>query len=263
MAYVYRHIRLDKNQPFYIGIGSDCDFEYKRAYSKHNRGRLWRRIANKTEFEVDILFDEIELSFAKAKEIEFIELYKRINDGGILANVSAGGDGFFDPPKEFRQALAKRNIGNKYNFGKRHSEEAKKKITAALKARTTNVWVGRKHTDESRLRISESQKGKKLSDEHKAKISAFFKGKKYNLGKKHSEEVKAKLSEQRKGDKNANFKGFITAFKNDVPIGEFYGIKECSEKLKMDIGSISSCLTGKKKIAKGFTFKRINQSRVL
>ena len=29
MAYVYRHIRLDKNEPFYIGIGSDK--EYKRA----------------------------------------------------------------------------------------------------------------------------------------------------------------------------------------------------------------------------------------
>jgi hypothetical protein len=26
MAYVYRHIRLDKNEPFYIGIGSDSSF---------------------------------------------------------------------------------------------------------------------------------------------------------------------------------------------------------------------------------------------
>lgn len=30
MAYVYRHIRLDKNEVFYIGIGTDTK-NYKRA----------------------------------------------------------------------------------------------------------------------------------------------------------------------------------------------------------------------------------------
>jgi hypothetical protein len=29
MVYLYRHIRLDKNEPFYIGIGSDK--QYKRS----------------------------------------------------------------------------------------------------------------------------------------------------------------------------------------------------------------------------------------
>jgi hypothetical protein len=29
MAYVYRHIRLDKNEPFYIGIGSG-GYTFKR-----------------------------------------------------------------------------------------------------------------------------------------------------------------------------------------------------------------------------------------
>ena len=32
MAYLYRHIRLDKNEPFYIGIGSNELNNYKRAY---------------------------------------------------------------------------------------------------------------------------------------------------------------------------------------------------------------------------------------
>ena len=35
MAILYRHIRLDKNVPFYIGIGKDI----KRAYSKSNRNK--------------------------------------------------------------------------------------------------------------------------------------------------------------------------------------------------------------------------------
>ena len=34
MAYIYRHIRLDKNEPFYIGIGSDVEGKYKRANRK-------------------------------------------------------------------------------------------------------------------------------------------------------------------------------------------------------------------------------------
>jgi hypothetical protein len=31
MAYIYRHIRIDTNMPFYIGISNTND-EYKRAY---------------------------------------------------------------------------------------------------------------------------------------------------------------------------------------------------------------------------------------
>ena len=45
MAYLYRHIRLDKNEPFYIGIGSDE--QYGRANSKHNRNKLWNGVIKK------------------------------------------------------------------------------------------------------------------------------------------------------------------------------------------------------------------------
>lgn len=33
MAYIYRHIRLDANEPFYIGI-SKSNTNYKRAFQK-------------------------------------------------------------------------------------------------------------------------------------------------------------------------------------------------------------------------------------
>ena len=42
MAYVYKHIRLDNNTVFYIGIGSDK--KYKRAHSKCDRNLHWKRI---------------------------------------------------------------------------------------------------------------------------------------------------------------------------------------------------------------------------
>ena len=57
MAYVYRHIRLDKNEPFYIGIGSDMT--NKRANERARRSELWKKIVAKSEYEIEILMDGI------------------------------------------------------------------------------------------------------------------------------------------------------------------------------------------------------------
>jgi hypothetical protein len=43
MAYLYRHIRLDKNVPFYVGIGKS-DLNFNRAYSNKNRNTYWKNI---------------------------------------------------------------------------------------------------------------------------------------------------------------------------------------------------------------------------
>jgi len=93
MAYVYRHIRIDKNEPFYIGISSASN--YKRAKAKHNeRNPLWNKIVSKTEYEIEILFDNVDWEFACKKEKELIALYGRKNIGtGILANITNGGEG--------------------------------------------------------------------------------------------------------------------------------------------------------------------------
>ena len=91
MAYVYRHIRLDKNEVFYIGIGITNN--YKRAYSVECRNKIWQRIVAKTAYEVEIMLDDLTWEEACEKEKEFISLYKRIFDKGILANMATGGEG--------------------------------------------------------------------------------------------------------------------------------------------------------------------------
>jgi hypothetical protein len=112
MAYVYRHIRLDKNEPFYIGIGNDMT--NKRAKEKARRSNLWKKIIAKSDYEVEILFDDITYDEAKAKEIEFIELYGRIDLGnGTLANLTNGGDGTINPSQETRDKISKVNKGRK------------------------------------------------------------------------------------------------------------------------------------------------------
>lgn len=187
MAYVYRHIRLDKNEPFYIGIGSDSNGDYKRANDKNRwHNPLWKRITEKTGYEVEIMIDNIEWDVACSKEIEFIKLYGRIDRGtGTLANLTDGGDG---------------------NLGLVHSEEALKKISEASKGRVGH-WKGKKMSDEFKRKISESRKGKpnlKLRGRKGSKrMVELLKqrniGNSYHLGKKHTDESKKKMSDGMKG----------------------------------------------------------------
>tara|TARA_R110000822_G_scaffold46568_3_gene123797 strand:- start:302 stop:892 length:591 start_codon:yes stop_codon:yes gene_type:complete len=112
MPYVYRHIRLDKNEPFYIGIGSDMT--NKRANERARRSELWKKIVAKSDYEIEILFDDITYEEAKLKEIEFIKLYGRIDLGnGTLANLTNGGDGTINPSQETRDKISKVNKGRK------------------------------------------------------------------------------------------------------------------------------------------------------
>ena len=94
--YLYRHIRVDKNEPFYIGIGTKNkkQQEYHRANSKYKRNNFWKNIVNQTEYEVEILLESDNHDFIKQKEIEFIALYGRRDLGkGTLCNLTDGGEG--------------------------------------------------------------------------------------------------------------------------------------------------------------------------
>jgi len=100
MHYLYRHIRLDSNEVFYIGIGTkpksfkSIHIEFSRAYSKNTRSDFWKNIILKTPYEVEILFESDNYDFIKEKEIEFISLYGRRNlKQGSLVNLTDGGDG--------------------------------------------------------------------------------------------------------------------------------------------------------------------------
>jgi hypothetical protein len=149
MAYVYRHIRLDKNEPFYIGIGSDE--EYKRANTNTRRNKHWINIS-KFGYEVDILFDGLTWDEACVKEKEFISLYGRKDKNkGSLCNLTDGGDG---------------------SVGVIVSEYGRKQRSEFMKSR-----INKPITEETRLKLSLAHKGKSLSAEHKSNISIANKGK--------------------------------------------------------------------------------------
>jgi len=171
MACVYRHIRKDTNVPFYIGIGVDT----KRAYSKTHRNNHWKSIVASCDYDVHILFDDVDYEFAKQKEMEFISIYKRRSDGGTLCNITLGGDGV---------------------LGIVHTEEARVKMGAPNKGKVISEW--------HRKRISEFHTGKITSEETKRKMSLSSSGdKNHYYGKNASEETKQKMrASAKKGSSN-------------------------------------------------------------
>lgn len=89
--YLYRHIRLDKNEPFYIGRGSkeERSMAYARAICKKRRSSAWKDVFDKSEIRVDIVFKSFSKDCIVKKETEFINLYGRIfNNTGTLVNLS-------------------------------------------------------------------------------------------------------------------------------------------------------------------------------
>lgn len=155
MAYVYRHVRLDKNEPFYIGIG--CGSNYYRANSMVQRSKHWKNIKNKTQIRVDIIQDDISWEKACEKEIEFIKLYGREDLGlGSLCNFTNGGEGAYGriPSKETRNKIAESVKKNSHwKDGRKHTKEAIEKMRISSK---TQDRTGRGEM------ISKGKKGKQV-----------------------------------------------------------------------------------------------------
>lgn len=206
MYYVYRHIRLDTNEVFYIGKGKS-----DRAWSKKGRSDWWFNIKNKCGIRVDIImyFDSEE--DALNKEIELIKLYGRLNNKtGILINLTDGGEGvsgkiFSEEERENRsnRVSGKNNpmYGSKRSgedapmFGNKHSEESKKKMSESKKG----MYKGEKNprygvvvSDETKDRISRGNRGKRRTEEQKQKMSVKFSGNK-NPNAKRCENIKSGL----------------------------------------------------------------------
>jgi hypothetical protein len=88
---------------------------------------------------------------------------------------------------KFLSMIKKEEFGTKYynfrnnagltsaNTGKRHSEESRKKMSEAQKKNPTKYWKGKSRSDETKQKISEAKRGKPQSDEHKMKNSSKVK----------------------------------------------------------------------------------------
>jgi len=236
MAYVYRHIRLDKNEPFYIGIGKT---KYRHT-AKQNRNDIWEKIAAKTEYDVEILFEDVDWDFACKKEIELIKLYGRINRGtGTLANMTDGGDG---------------------NLGLVHSAEALRKISESSKLRPGH-WKGKKMSKDFCDKLSKSKlgkpnfktRGKPIPESTKEAVRKHSYGNKYHLGKKHTDESKRKMSERMKGREGANRLGVSQYSLDGKYIKSFISLMAAEKETgSYDVHTVCK---GKRKSSNGYMWR--------
>ena len=158
--YVYEWIRLDTNEPFYVGKGKDDRWRIlNRGNNKH-----FNNIVNSIPVVVNILHDNLEEQIAYDLECWYIWQYRDIM-GYDICNIDDGG------------------------FGGNLSNEAKQKISekAKLKVGELNPFYGKEHTEGTRKKISTTQKER-------------FKNKENHplYGKCHSDETKRKMSKTHK-----------------------------------------------------------------
>ena len=183
MAYVYRHIRLDTNQIFYIGIGNHDN--YRRAKNKQSRNQFWHNIVNKTKRIVEIFIDDITWEEAIKKEIEFIQFYGRRDLGkGTLVNLTDGGEGCIGhKTSDITKAKLRAE-----RVGKKHSPDAIDKMKRRVQSKESiekgiSTRAGYKHSPETLAKM----RGRKLPQHvkdiigHKNKIRVRTDQEKLNM----------------------------------------------------------------------------------
>jgi len=136
--YLYRHLKADSGEPFYIGIGkkhnhsNTIESEYKRAYSK-KRSNFWHKIVNKHGVNIEILFESNSKNEIVEKEIEFIKLYGRRDlNTGILCNMTDGGE-FPSNINREKEAIRRNKISEALKKRKRNQATFNKISQSKLK----------------------------------------------------------------------------------------------------------------------------------
>ena len=222
MYTVYKH-KNKKNNKVYIGITKrKPEIRWNNGNGYKGNEYFYRAIQKYgwENFEHTILIHGLTAEQASNWEVKLIKYYQSTNSE-YGYNLTNGGLSFSFTPKIIKklQEIGKRSprrCGSESpHYGKRHTEETKRRISAAHK--------GIKLSEETKRKISEATKGKrcgtesamygthpseetrkKLSESHKGKTLSAKARKKLRIsstGRKHTEEAKNKISEANKGRK--------------------------------------------------------------
>jgi flagellar biosynthesis/type III secretory pathway chaperone len=187
--YVYLY-KYPSGLPFYVGLGTGKRWRthlYKartggKDYNSYKQNIIKKILAQGQEPIIDKVIDGIDREFAALIEQEVISKYKRRSEGGLLVNMTDGGDGIFvlDDVAEQRRRASLRaaecstrfkkgvpsrnkgvpmseetkekcrqaNLGNKNALGTKHTVQARANMSAAHKG-YIGPMVGKKHTPEA------------------------------------------------------------------------------------------------------------------
>jgi hypothetical protein len=234
MAVVYKHIRKDTNQIFYIGIGKT----EKRAYEKDGRNLYWNRIVNFVDYIIEIIHTNISWDEACVLEKYYIKKYGRRDlNTGILCNLTDGGDGNVNWTPSLRIAQSNRMMGKvSYNKGIPKPLEEKQKIS---KTRIDNgLAKGENNPMYGKTGELSPHYGKKRP-EH----SLALKGR----PKPEGFSEKCKINKQGENNPHTHLKNedIIWIRNNFIKRDPIYGLTPISIKYKVSVATISNIIHNK------------------
>lgn len=247
MSYcIYIHTNKT-NGKVYIGQTSqDVNQRWRNGKGYINNTLFYRAIEKYgwDGFEHEIIYTGLTKDEANEKEIEMIAFYGSNNpDKGY--NLTTGGDG----TNGYHLTEKQRNKISETQTGRKLTEEWKEHIGDAVRGEK-HPFYGKTLSDEHR---------KHLSEAHMGQVSA-----KGMLGKKHSEETKKKMSDVRMGYKMSQetrnkigekLSKKVRCIETNII---YSGLPEASKETGCATSSISLCCNGKREKSKGYHWEYVD-----
>lgn len=178
---------------------------YNLKKNTHKNSWIKQLLCENLRPNIIILEENVYTNFSE-RERYWIKYYKENN----LTNLTMGGEGMlgFVHSEEFKKNNSELKKGNKNMLGKHHSQETKEIISRKSSAN----GLGRKVSEETKIKISESNKGK-----HREWV-----------GRKHSEESKEKMRKPSSQEEIEKMRGL----KRSNATSKYIGVSWDSERKK-------------------------------
>ena len=175
-----RTLKQRRQDHYYEAKGHRFDNHFYKALRKYNP----------EDFEWEIIGECDEKEELNRLEIYYISYYNAI-EGGYNQLIGGGSASGFKHSEKSKRKMSE------FQKGIKCSEKAKLKISESAKKRYTNIEnhpaYGRKLTEETKKKMSEAHKGRVFTEEQRENMS------KAQKGRVISKETKAKISKAKKG----------------------------------------------------------------
>lgn len=239
---VYKH--TTPNQKVYIGITcQNPESRWGVNGRNYSGNQIFARAIAKygwCNIQHEVLCSGLTVDEANAMEIALIAEYKS-NSRQRGYNLTAGGGGMlgFKLSEETKKRLSD------INKGKRHTEESRRKMSESRKGENA-YWYGKKMSDEMRRKLSETKKGTNSGADS------------YWYGKKMPDEARRKMSENHydtNGANNPRARKVEQCDKDGNVINVFFTITEAANHRGCCFSTMRRYLIGRYNDSSGFIWR--------
>lgn len=230
---VYKHTNKT-NGKVYIGqTGTKVEHRWRNGEGYKNCPLFWKAICKYgwNNFEHEVIAKNLTQEEANATENQLILKYNS-NNPLYGYNLTSGGDHSI-PNEIARKAISESHMGEK------------------------NCNWGKPRTEETRKKISESNKGKQVSQETRRKLSKSLQKENHpNWGKHLSEETKRKIGEANQG-RESKFRKKVICIETQII---YKSISEAAKLNNLHESHITKCCKHQRKTCGGYHWEYYEES---